>query len=165
MRVLKIMVLGLLLVPSVAGATRYGSLKDVNAMTCSVTVNQAAEAMGLEPQEITGQVASLLAAQGIVTDRKSPYRLVVLCDGITLAATSGGEIPSDTHFVALRMYLVRDRTEGALVLWEDMAYGGWSLQGTGIIADEVGQWLGGMCKDLALDYFRDAADGQPVVTP
>jgi hypothetical protein len=164
-RILFALALVLVLGPSRAEAVRYGSLRDVDAVSCSVTVNPAARALGVDPDAATSSVAHRLAAQGLVVDRRAPWRLVVLCEGVSLAPASSAGTFVDSHFVMVRMVLVRDRPAGTLVLWEDTAYGGWTGQGSAPALVAVEEWLDGMARDLALDYFRDAAEARPVPAP
>ena len=147
----------LALVPTVASATRYGSLQGVDAVHPSVTVNPDAVALGLAPEAVTGLVQGVLTAEGVPTSREATHRLVVLVDALTLDAVPDPQLTTDTHFCVVRLYLVRDRAEGALVLWEDMVYGGWSLQGRARVRGEVEGWLRDLGRDFALDYFRDVA--------
>ena len=63
------------------------------------------------------------------------------------------------------VWVARDRADGALVLWEDMAYGGWSHRGPEAVIAEVEGWLDRMCRDLVLDYYRDVAAGRGAMTP
>ena len=165
MRTARILGLALLLLPSLAQATRYGSLQDVEAVSCSVSVNPEARALGLNPHTVSSFVSARLTAEGVVNSRTSPYRLVVLVDGISLGVMPAENTPAGTHFMVVRMYLVRDRAEGALVLWEDMAYGGWSQRGPGVVIEGVEGWLDNMCRDFVLDYYRDAAVDRGTPTP
>lgn len=157
-RIVIVLILILVLGPSLSRAARYGSLHEVDSFSCTVTVNPAARALGVDPAAATSSVSHRLTAQGLVVDRRSPWRLVVLCEGVSLAPAATGGLPVDSHFILLRMVLVRDRPEGTLILWEDTAYGGWTGQGNGPVLASVEDWLDGMARDLALDYFRDAAD-------
>jgi hypothetical protein len=161
-----LLILTLLLTATTAHAARYGSLRDVEAVSCSASVNPAALALGLHPPTVTSFVSGRLTAEGVTTDRNSPYRLIALVDGITLGVAATAESsPAGTHFMVVRMYLVRDRADGALVLWEDMAYGGWSHRGPEAVIAEVEGWLDRMCRDLVLDYYRDVAAGRGAMTP
>jgi hypothetical protein len=155
----------LLACATAAQAARYGSLRDVESVSLSASVNEAALALGLNPPAVKGFVSGRLSAEGLATDRNSAYRLVMLLDAISLGTAPADTAASGTHFVVVRMYLVRDRANGTLVLWEDMAYGGWSQRGPAAVIAEVEDWLDRMSRDLVLDYYRDAASDRAALTP
>ena len=60
----KTIALIMMLMPTLAHATRYGSLREVEGVSCSVSVNSAARALGLNPHTVTSFVSGRLTAEG-----------------------------------------------------------------------------------------------------